>query len=213
MSEVSDKIENAKAALQNKDFEHALYLLEEVSGLKLNKKQRFDVMLHKGITKMSLNRYEESRKDLQEALAIGEKNEDRYEQTRALHQLGIITKLLGDYHGATELLREELRRCSSLIPSYYSDLSYNFFEQGDVKMLSGEYEDAEMYFHHAYTFASTEGNYHGVALALQALAHLKLKLGDVEQARSYLQQSYDNFALANSQNEMNIIENELRQLG
>lgn len=213
MSEVKDKIEAAKNAFEDKDYEHALYLFEEVSELKLNKKQKFTVLFHKGIIKMNLNRYEESRDDLQEALAIGEKNEDRYEQTRALHQLGIISKLLGDYHGATELLREELRRCSSLIPSYYSDLSYNFFEQGDVKMLSGEYEDAEMYFHHAYTFADTEKNYHGVALALQALGHLKLKLGDLEQARSYFQKSYDHFALVNSQNDMNIVENELRQLG
>lgn len=213
MSEITEKMELAKQAMDNKEYENALQIFEELSGHKLNKRQKFDSLLNKGILKMNLNRYEESKNDLQEALSVGEKNEDRYEQTQALHQLGIITKLLGDYQGATELLREELRRCSSLIPSYYSDLSYNFFEQGDVKMLSGEYDDAEMFFHHAYTFAGTEENFHGVALALQALGHLKLRLGDVEQARSYFQQSYDNFSKANSPEEMSIVENEIRDLG
>lgn len=212
MSDVKDKMAQVKELLQNKDYRSALQLTEELSQVKLNKNQRFENTLNKGVAKMNLSLYQQAKPDLEAALALGEKNEDRYQQALALHQLGIITKLLGDYPKATELFREELRRCSSLIPSYYSDLSYNFFEQGDVKMLSGEFEDADMYFHHAATFAETEHNYHGVGLAMQALGNLQIKMQNSEQALSYFETSKENFELANSTEEANIVNNQIQKL-
>lgn len=212
MVEVDEGFAKVREFLQNKDYRSALNKTEELSQFKLNKNQRFENTLHKGIAKMNLSLYQDALPDLEAALALGEKNEDRYQQALALHQLGIITKLLGDYPKATELFREELRRCSSLIPSYYSDLSYNFFEQGDVKMLSEEYEDAEMYFHHAVTFAETEHNYHGVGLAMQALGHLKLRLNQTEDALNYFKTSKENFELADSHEEVAIVSEEIERL-
>ena len=153
-----------------------------------------------------------SKELLNEALSLGENNQDLYQQTRSLHQLGIITKLMGDYPQATELFREELRRCSSLIPSYYSDLSYNFYEQGDVMMLSGNYEDAEMYFNHAYTFADTEHNYHGVALAMEAMGNLYLRIGRHSHVKKYFEKSVENFKLANAFEEANLVQAKIDQL-
>lgn len=212
MNEIDQRIEKVEELLAVKDYNQALFTLEELEQTKLNKNQKFKVLLEKGIVKMHLNDYDQSHSYINQALELGEKNQNRYQQAQALHQLGILTKLLGDYREATNFLRKELRLCSSLMPSYYSDLSYNFFEQGDVKMLSGEFEDAEMYFQHAFTFADTEGNYHGVGLACQALAALRLRTGKKRKALILLEKSKKNFELANSFDDLKIVQAEIDAL-
>lgn len=212
MEEINQQIDTIEEIYQTKDFARTLHELNKLSSLKLNKQQTFTVTLKKGIVKMNLGHYDEAQIDMEKALSLGEKNEDRYQQAQALHQLGILAKLLGNYQAAIDYLRDELRRCSSLMPSYYSDLSYNFFEQGDVKMLSGKFEDAEMYFTHAHTFANTEQNYHGVALACQALAILNIRTGRKEAALELLKESYDNFKLSGTEEELNRIQAEIENL-
>ncbi|NLJ94071.1 MAG: tetratricopeptide repeat protein [Clostridiaceae bacterium] len=212
MSKIDKKIEGAKELFEEKKFDQVLTILESLSNKKLIKKQKFEVKLLQGVVRMNLNQYDESKKDLYEALEQAEDNENLWQQTRALHQLGIIMKLLGDYPLATEYFREELRRCSSLIPSYYSDLSYNFYEQGDVMMLSGNYEDAEMYFNHAYTFANTERNHHGIALAMEALGNLNLHLDRNANVIEYFQKSVENFKKAEAFDEAEAVQSKIDEL-
>ena len=200
MKNINQRIEAARQLFEDKQFEQALAEFDALSEeKKLSKKQRFNIIFYKGRVKMDINNYDEAQYDMEKALKAGEESGDRYEQAQALHQLGILAKLRGDYEKATELLREELRKCSSLMPSYYSDLSYNFFEQGDVKMLAGELTDARMYFQHALVFAETEANYHGVGLAARALGRLNRKVNRRKEALTYLRKSYENFKLAEDQ--------------
>lgn len=200
MDNINQRIEDASKLVEEKKFEKALDSFESFdSEKKLSNKQKFKIALNKGIIKIYLFNYDEAQHDLETALNLGEKTEDRYDQARALHQLGILAKLRGDYDEAIELLREELRRCSSLMPSYYSDLSYNFFEQGDVMMLKENFTDAKMYFKHALVFAETESNYHGVGLATRSLGRLSRKVNRRKEALSYLRKSYENFKLAEDQ--------------
>ncbi|NLJ70896.1 MAG: tetratricopeptide repeat protein [Clostridiaceae bacterium] len=200
MEKIKERIEAAHQLYVDKKFEEAL---TEFNALgeekKLSNKHRFQIALNKGIIKMNLNNYDEAQHDMESALLIGEKTEDLYEQARALHQLGILAKLRGHYDKATELFREELRKCSSLMPSYYADLSYNFYEQGDVKMLAGDFVDARMYFNHAIVFAETETNYHGVGLAAKALGRLSITLNQHKEALGYFRKSYEYFKLAEDQ--------------
>ncbi len=209
MSDIDKRIEEAQQLFEQHNFDAALAILEDLSNQKLKKKQKYEVILKRGVVKMNMSRYDEARADLEESLRLAEKNADRYQQTHALHQLGIINKLLGDYQRATELLREELRRCSSLIPCYYADLSYNFYEQGDVMMLAGEYEDAEMYFKHAVTFADTEQNYHGAGLAYRGLAHLQMRFGQTKGVLAILEQSRKNFELGGNLHELEEVVSEI----
>ncbi|HHT24081.1 MAG TPA: tetratricopeptide repeat protein [Clostridiaceae bacterium] len=213
MEKINDRIEAAHQLYVDKHFEQALTefnILGEEK--KLSNKQKFQIALNKGIIKMNLNNYDEAQHDMESALLIGEKTEDLYRQARALHQLGILAKLRGDYDNATELFREELRKCSSLMPSYYADLSYNFYEQGDVKMLAGDFVDARMYFNHAIVFAETETNYHGVGLATKALGRLSLTINRYEDALCYFRKSYENFKLAEDQEGIESALNEITKL-
>ena len=187
MEKIKDRIDAAHQLFTEKKFGEAL---AEFNALgeenRLSNSHKFLIALNKGIIKMNLNNYDEAQHDMENALLIGEKTEDLYKQARALHQLGILAKLRGNYDNATELFREELRKCSSLMPSYYADLSYNFYEQGDVKMLSGDFADAKMYFKHALVFAETEANYHGVGLASKALGRLSITVNRHKEALCYL---------------------------
>ena len=197
----------------DKNFEEALAefnALDEEK--KLSNRHKFQIALNKGIIKMNLNNYDEAQHDMESALLIGKKTENLYKQARALHQLGILAKLRGDYDNATELFREELRKCSSLMPSYYSDLSYNFYEQGDVKMLAGDFVDAKMYFNHALVFAETETNYHGVGLAAKALGRLSITVNCHKEALEYFHKSYENFKLAEDQESIESILQEITKL-
>ncbi|MGI6579035.1 MAG: tetratricopeptide repeat protein [Saccharofermentanales bacterium] len=200
MKSIKERIEAAHQLYVEKNFEEALAEFNALGEEKrLSNSSKFQIALNKGIIKMNLNNYDEAQYDMESALQIGEKAEDLYKQARALHQLGILAKLRGNYDYATELFREELRKCSSLMPSYYSDLSYNFYEQGDVKMLAGDFLDAKMYFNHALVFAETEANYHGVGLAAKALARLSITVNHHKEALGYLRKSYENFKLAEDQ--------------
>jgi len=197
MEMIKDRIDAAHQLFEEKNFEEALAEFNALSEEKrLGNSHKFQIALNKGIIKMNLNNYDEAQHDMENALLIGEKTEDLYRQAQALHQLGILAKLRGDFDNATELFRDELRKCSSLMPSYYSDLSYNFYEQGDVKMLAGDFVDAKMYFEHALVFAETEANYHGVGLAARALGNLSITVNRHKEALGYLRKSYENFKLA-----------------
>lgn len=98
------------------------------------------------------------------------------------------------------------------MPSYYSDLSYNFYEQGDVKMLAGDFLDAKMYFNHALVFAETETNYHGVGLAAKALGRLSITVNRPKEAIGYFRKSYENFKLAEDQEGIDTILHEITKL-
>lgn len=89
------------------DYREVLRLLRRVRpGDLRHERERFVVLLHRGIAHANLAELGPARGDLEEALAVAQGLEDPALEAKALHDLGVVAHLAGDLPTAIRLLRE-----------------------------------------------------------------------------------------------------------
>lgn len=140
------------------------------------------------------------------------KREDKTAEAIALHQLGMVERLVGEYGAAISLFEEEFALRSKHLPDDYSGFSANLYEQGYVTFLRGDLDGAHKLLFEALGFAGDAWDYACAACAFRGLGEVEVARHNLVEARQYFLKSMREFRHAGDERGTNEVKAYIRQL-
>ena len=147
-------------------------------------------------TEAFLGNYQEAEKYGIILLTQAENEEDRH---IAVHQLGMVARMAGNYEKAMALFSEEEALIHSAFPDDPLRISANLYEQGYVALKIAQYERAEKNMLMALDHAITAGDEMCMGCAYRGMGEIMAAIGKSEVAVDYFKKAITAFANAGDQ--------------
>ncbi|WOV83658.1 tetratricopeptide repeat protein [Sporosarcina jeotgali] len=96
-----------------------------------------------GFVHASQKEYNKARKVYKELREIARENSDIQEEHIAIHQLGMVERMAGNFIEAQALFDEELKLLEDCKPDFHLGFAANFYEQGFIMLKRHRLEEAE----------------------------------------------------------------------
>jgi tetratricopeptide (TPR) repeat protein len=138
---------------------------------------------------------------------------DRSSEAVALHQLGMVERLAGEYGAAISLFEQEFALRSKHLPDDYLGFSANLYEQGYIALLKGELDRAHGLLFQALRCSADVSDYICAACASRGLGEVEAARRNFLEARQYFLLSMRDFLRAGDERGANEVKGYIRQLG
>lgn len=158
-------------------------LVHRHSGRLNNLQQRLlaQLLIRQGWFSMRLARLEQARQQLEQGLSLTRQLQDYLETGRALHHLGIVLMMLGQYDPARQLLEESL--------AVYQQNGGNHFELGSalgtlgiILIRMGRFDESRPVIDQGISHYRQTGNPRAIALNYSFLGGFSIQTGNYSQA-------------------------------
>lgn len=186
MFKTDEDLALANQYFEAQEYEKAEQIYDQLSapGVHLTPSQNAKLLFQTAMLYKHQGKREEAAEQLRALFHEGLHNSQPYNQTRALHEQGILAYEEQKYKEAISLFRKELRIWHSHMEHYFRSLSLNFLWQGRCFMELGDWTEAAIYLKHAETFAGTEENAKAEGIALEEQVRLRFRMGDSDEAEN-----------------------------
>jgi tetratricopeptide (TPR) repeat protein/nucleoside-triphosphatase THEP1 len=141
-----------------------------------------------GRSASSLAQYEEAEIYYQQALERTS-GESLREQARALHGLGTLRLITGDYPSAEEYLEEAVRLRIQVGDD--GPVISSLGRLADVPAMKGEYPEAEKRYEELLEYSTQKGIGDGQVEGLHGLGSVKMEMGKLSEAGKYFEREYE----------------------
>jgi tetratricopeptide (TPR) repeat protein len=138
--------------------------------------------------------------------------EDGPSEAIALHQLGMVERLAGEYGTAISLFEEEFALRSKCLPVDYAGLSANLYEQGYLAFLTGDLDRAYTLLLQALRYAEDDWDHMCAACASRGLGEVEAARRNLVKARRYFLMSTHDFRQAGDERGALQVEHLIAQL-
>ncbi len=144
-------------------------------------------------TEAFLEKFEEARKYGNILLHEARNEEERH---IAIHQLGMIERMAGNYAKAMDLFTEEERLIAAVFPDDFMRMSANLYEQGYVALKTKRYAQAEKILFMSLECAVKAKDDMCMGCAFRGIGELMRAVGNEETAIDYFKKAMNSFAKA-----------------
>lgn len=124
-------------------------------------------------------------------LAAAEAN--KKEEAMALHQLGMVERMAGEYEEALRLFTAEAEIWKGHYPDFYIGFSANCYERGYIALKQKRYEEASELLQTSLEYAKAAADPVAEGCAYRGLGEIELVKRRFEQAKVYFQQARSSF--------------------
>lgn len=142
-------------------------------------------------TECFLKKYEEARKFGNILLSEARNEEEKH---IALHQLGMIERMAGNYKKANVLFTEEERLLFASFPNDYFRMSANLYEQGYIAFLMENHAQAEKIMLMSLDYAIKARDDMCMGCAYRGMGEIMKAVGKVKTAMDYFEKAIASFA-------------------
>lgn len=159
--------------------------------------QEVMALIELSLDHVSLGKLDQAFQEVDEAVRLAEADGDRYLRSRALSLRGIVASLVGHSEQAIESYSEALR-LSREIQDVASE-QVNLLRLGRAQERRADFDEAVQTYSQALQLGRVQGDQRAVADALEALAGVEHKRGDLRASASHFGSaidSYDQLGLA-----------------
>lgn len=149
-----------------------------------------------GYVKSHQGQYEKARQYFKEVFDISLSQEDKKEEAMALHQLGMVERMAGEFDKALHFFTEEEKIWKQYFPEFFIGFSANSYEKGYIAVKQGQYERAMELFQNALTFAKPANSDIALGCAYRGIGELEMAKSCFEKAIIHFRQALSAFDAA-----------------
>lgn len=133
--------------------------------------------------------YEKARQYFKEVLDISLNQEDKKEEAMALHQLGMVERMAGEFNDSLYYFNEEEKIWKHYFPEFYLGFSANSYEKGYIAIKQGQYDEARAFFRDSLAFAESANSSVAEGCAYRGMGELEMAKLNFDKAKIHFQQA------------------------
>lgn len=189
------EINEAFELFEQGEFEkaEAIYLacLEE---LRDEKSDAYKAVLYGlGYVKSHQGEMDKAKQYFNEVREIALEQADKKEEAMALHQLGMVERMAGEYEEALRLFTAEKEIWKGHFPDFYIGFSANCYEKGYIALKQKRYEEASELLQTSLEYAKAAADLVAEGCAYRGLGEIELVRRRFDQAKAYFEQARSAF--------------------
>lgn len=142
-----------------------------------------------GYVKSHQGEFGEARKYINEVLEIAIEQADKMEEAMALHQLGMVERMAGEFESALDLFTKEAAIWKAHFPDFTVGFSANSYERGYIAIKQERYGEAAELLQSSLQYAKSAKSLVAEGCACRGLGELELSRNRAEKAAGYFQQA------------------------
>ncbi|WP_422123327.1 tetratricopeptide repeat protein [Planococcus sp. X10-3] len=129
----------------------------------------------------------------QELLEISKRESNLKEEAMALHQLGMVGRMAGNYQQATEFFIAEGEIWTRHFPDFYVGFAANFYERGSIAIKEKKYTEATILLKQSLEYAVLSKSLVAQGCAYRGLGELGVATSKFEKAENAFQKALSVF--------------------
>lgn len=192
------KINEAFELFDQGEYEQAEQVyLDCLSELKDRHSDSYKAVLNGlGYVKSHQGKFREAKQYFNELLNLSLEQADKKEEAMALHQLGMVERMAGEFEKALHFFTEEERVWSQHFSDFSVGFSANFYERGYIALMQERYEEAAELFWSSLDYAKAGNSLIAEGCAHRGMGEMEMAKNKVEQAGNHFQQALSAFEKA-----------------
>ncbi|WP_052131655.1 tetratricopeptide repeat protein [Planococcus sp. CAU13] len=146
-----------------------------------------------GYVKSHQGEMEKAKQYFNEVREIAAAEADKKEEAMALHQMGMVERMAGEYEKALRLFTAEAEIWKRHFPDFHIGFSANCYERGYIALKQKQHEEASRLLQTSLEYAKAANDPVAEGCAYRGLGEIELVKRRIDQAKVYFQQARSSF--------------------
>lgn len=183
---MDDKLKRAFNLFDNGRLEEAEAIYDEcLNGMDKGTAAYENALHMMGFTKSALGKYEEARLLYRQLREAAQSEQHTEKEQIALHQLGMVERMAGNYGKAQEYFMEEFTMLEQNRPAFHTGFAANYYEQGMILLKKNSLHQAEEIMKKSLLYAEKSGDPISIGCSLRGLGEISIAQERREEATDY----------------------------